>query len=71
MFEIEYLIDKKGQAKAVVIPIEVWQQVFPEKEVSVDELSERLEDYCLNRAMNEAENSPILDREAALKFLEE
>ena len=71
MFEIEYLTDKTGQPKAVVIPIEVWQQVFPEEEVSVDELSERLEDYCLNKAMDEAKDSPVLDREAALKFLEE
>ena len=70
MFEIEYLTDNKGQPKAVVIPIEVWQQVFPE-EVSVNELSERLEDYCLNKAMDEAQDSPVLEREAALKFLEE
>lgn len=69
MFEIEYLTDK-SQAKAVVIPIE-WQQMFPEEEISVDELSERLEDYCLNKAMDEAKDSPVLDREAALKFLEE
>ncbi len=52
MFEIEYLTDKNGQPKAVVIPIEVWQRVFTEKSVSEDELSEGLEDYCLNKAMD-------------------
>ena len=27
---IEYLTDKKGQLKGVVIPIEIWKKVFPE-----------------------------------------
>jgi hypothetical protein len=40
MFEIEYLTDKNGQPKAVVIPIEVWQRMFAEESVSEDELSE-------------------------------
>jgi hypothetical protein len=71
MFEIEYLTDKNGQPKAVVIPIEVWKQMFTEEEVSVDELSAGLEDYCLNKAMDEASNTPLLDREAALEYLEE
>ena len=71
MFEIEYLTDKNGQPKAVVIPIEVWRQLFPEEKISLDELSERLEDYCLNKAMDEARQTPLLEREAALKYLEE
>ena len=71
MFEIEYLTDKNGQPKAVVIPIEVWRQLFPEENISLDELSEGLEDYCLNKAMDEAKQTPLLDRQAALKYLEE
>ncbi len=71
MFEIEYLTDKKGQTKAVIIPIEVWRHFFPEEKISLDELSERLEDYCLNKAMDEAKQTPLLDREAALQYLEE
>ena len=71
MFEIEYLTDKTGQPKAVVIPIELWKQVFQGDEISLDEFPERLEDYCLNKAMDEAKDSPILNREAALKYLEE
>ncbi|MEO1673599.1 MAG: hypothetical protein AAFR77_22945 [Cyanobacteria bacterium J06631_2] len=71
MFEIEYLTDKNGQAKAVVIPIEVWKQMFLTEKISVDELSEGLEDYCLNQAMDEAQESPLLDREAALEYLED
>ncbi|NEO14396.1 MULTISPECIES: hypothetical protein [unclassified Moorena] len=70
MFEIEYLTDKNGEPKAVVIPIEVWRQLFPEENIALDELSERLEDYCLNQAMDEAKLTPLLDREAALKYLE-
>ncbi|MEM8779022.1 MAG: hypothetical protein AAGF26_09145, partial [Cyanobacteria bacterium P01_G01_bin.49] len=35
------------------------------------EIQERLEDYWLNKAMDEAQDSPILDRKAALEFLEE
>jgi hypothetical protein len=71
MFEIEYLTDKNGQPKAVVIPIEVWKQIFTEEEVSVEELSVGLEDYCLNKAMDEAKDTPLLDLEAALEYLEE
>lgn len=39
MIEIEYLTDKNGQPKAVVIPIELWRQLFPKDDVSVEELS--------------------------------
>ncbi|AOY82473.1 hypothetical protein BJP36_23735 [Moorena producens JHB] len=71
MFEIEYLTDKNGEPKAVVIPIDVWRKLVPEENIALDELSERLEDYCLNQAMDEAKLTPLLDREAALKYLEE
>jgi hypothetical protein len=70
-FEVEYLTDKAGQPKAVVIPIELWKQLFPQEDLSTEEIVERIEDYCLSRAMDEAENSPLLDRDAALAFLEE
>ena len=43
MFEIEYLTDKSGQPKAVVIPIKVWRRFFPEGEIPLDDLSERIE----------------------------
>ncbi|NEQ83681.1 MAG: hypothetical protein F6K26_26850 [Moorea sp. SIO2I5] len=70
MFEIEYLTDKNGEPKAVVIPIEVWRQLFPEENIGLDELSEILKDSCLKQAMDEAKLTPLLDREAALKYLE-
>jgi hypothetical protein len=44
MLEIEYLTDKDGKPKAVVIPIEVWKRIFAAERVSEDELSTRLED---------------------------
>lgn len=71
MSEIEYLTDKNGQPKAIVIPIEIWQRIFTAESVSEAELSAGLEDYCLNKAMDEAKESDLLDRSAALKFLEE
>ncbi|MDJ0601825.1 MAG: hypothetical protein QNJ37_23640 [Crocosphaera sp.] len=71
MLEIKYLKDENGKATGVVIPIEVWKQIFPEEEIALDELSDRLEDYCLNQAMDEAMATPLLDRKTALQYLEE
>ena len=71
MFEVEYLTDQHGQPKAVVIPMEVWKQVFPGDEASsVEEFSEGIEEYCLDKAMDEAQKSPLLNREEALAYLE-
>lgn len=47
------------------------EQDTPQLIAVKDELSEGLEDYCLNKAMDEAKGSPLLDRGAALEFLEE
>ena len=33
MANLEYLTDPTGQPKAVVIPIEVWRKVFPQKDL--------------------------------------
>jgi len=71
MLELEYLTDKNGQLRAVVIPIELWKQLFPEGDDSIETLSEVMEDYCLSKAMDEAQESPLLSREEALAYLEE
>lgn len=71
MLEVEYLTDKNGQLQAVVIPTELWRQLLPQDNVSVEEVSEEIEDYCLNKAMDEAQGSRLVDRDEALKFLEE
>jgi hypothetical protein len=47
MLEIEYMTDENGQPKAVVIPIELWKQLLPNENLSVEELSEKIENYCL------------------------
>jgi hypothetical protein len=70
MFELEYLTDKNGQLKAVVIPVELWEQLFLKNDASAEELSEAIEDYCLNKAMDEAKVDPLLSREEALAYLE-
>ncbi|MBE9140798.1 hypothetical protein IQ254_26970 [Nodosilinea sp. LEGE 07088] len=66
---IEYLTDREGNPRAVVIPIELWQQLLPQGGDSTEELAENLEGYCLNNAMNEAQATPLLNREEALQFL--
>lgn len=72
MLNIEYLTDQNGKAKAVVIPIEIWKKLLPnDNSLSFDNLSESIENYCLNKAMDEAKSTPLLDRENALKFLED
>ena len=71
MLEVKYLMDKSGQPRAVVIPIELWKQLLPQEDSSVEELSEAVEDYCLSKAMDEGQKSPLLNRDEALKYLEE
>jgi len=70
MLELEYLTDRSGQLKAVVIPIELWKQLFMEDDASAEELSDAMEDYCLSKAMDEAKGTPLLSREEALAYLE-
>lgn len=69
--EIGYLTDPKGEPSAVVIPIDLWRRIFPEEIVSTESMVEKIEDYCLNRAMDEALLTPLVEREAAIAFLEE
>jgi hypothetical protein len=70
MLKLEYLTDRSGQLKAVVIPIELWKQLFIEDDASAEELSDAMEDYCLSKAMDEARGTPLLSREEALAYLE-
>ncbi len=73
MLNIEYLTNKDGAAIAVVIPIELWRQLLPipPEEASFEELQEAVEDYCLNKAMDEAINTSLLTHSEALAYLEE
>jgi hypothetical protein len=74
MFAIDYLTTPDGQPKAAVIPIELWRQLFPEgtpESVEASELAERIEDYCMNKAMDEGKRTPLMSREDALVYLEE
>lgn len=71
VLNIEYLTNKDGEVSAVVIPIELWRQILPNEEVSVEQLADAVEDYCMNKAMDEAVNTPLLARAEALAYLEE
>ncbi|UXE59650.1 MAG: hypothetical protein KA717_28415 [Woronichinia naegeliana WA131] len=68
---IQYLTDTQGNPNAVITAIAIWKQIFPENLNSVEMLTESIEDYCLNRAMDEALETPLLSQAEALKFLEE
>ncbi len=70
MIDIEYLTDKSGNPKAVVIPIVLWRKLIDGNTASEDDLSEAFENYCLNKAMDEAKNSPLMTREEALAYLQ-
>lgn len=70
MQNIEYLTSKDGKAIAVVIPIDIWRQLLPTEDASLEELAEGIEDYCLNKAMNEAVSTPLVDRSTGLAYLE-
>lgn len=71
ILNIEYLTNKDGDVSAVVIPIDIWRQLLPTEEASFEELAEAVEDYCMNKAMNEAIDTPLLTRSEALAALEE
>ncbi len=68
MINIEYLTNQDGEAIGVVIPIDLWRQLLPTGEVSEENLAEAVEDYCLNKAMNEAVNTTLLNRAEALAY---
>ena len=69
MQNIEYLTSKDGKAIAVVIPIDIWRQILPAEDASLEDLAEGIEEYCLNKAMNEAINTPLLGRSTALALM--
>ena len=71
MLDLEYLTNKEGQPTAVVIPIAIWRQLLPIDNASLEDLSEAIEDYCLNKAMDEDKNTTLYSRTEALAFLDD
>jgi hypothetical protein len=71
MLNLEYLTDQEGRQTAVVIPIELWRSILPNDDVSADAIGEALEDYCLNRAIDEGKQTPLLNGAEALAYLED
>ena len=71
MVNIQYITDQTGEQTAVVIPIQLWRRLFQvTDEQSEETLENAIEDYCLNQAMDEAKQSPLLNRAEAIAFLE-
>ena len=71
MLDLAYLTNTDGQPTAVVIPIEIWRQLLPFENASLENLSDAIEDYCLNKAMDEDKKRPLYSRDEALAFLED
>ena len=70
MLNLEYLTNQDGQPTAVVIPIDIWRQLLPFENASLENLSDAIEDYCLNKAMDEGKKSPLYSQDEARAFLE-
>jgi hypothetical protein len=71
MLNLEYLTNQDGQPTAVVIPIDIWRQLLPFENASLENLSDAIEDYCFNKAMDEGKRSPLYSQDQAKAFLEE
>jgi hypothetical protein len=71
MLNLEYLTNQDGQPTAVVIPIDIWRQLLPFENASLENLSDAIEDYCLNKAMDEGKKSPLYSQDEAKAFLED
>ena len=41
---------------------------MPKEDASIEEISEEIENYCLNKAMDDAQKSPLLSRKEALDY---
>lgn len=69
MLSIEYLTDQNGQPKAVVIPIELWRQVFPQEDMSCEEFTEgNISINAGKEAEVNLENEPALVRKHRLRL---
>ena len=71
LLNLEYITNQEGQPTAVVIPIEIWRQLLPIDNISLENLGEAIEDYCLSKAMDEGKHTPLYSRAEALAFLED
>ena len=69
MSQLEYLTDQNGHKKAVVIPIDLWNRLFLTDDPLDEEISESIENYCLNKAMDEGKKSSLMNRKEALAWL--
>lgn len=67
----QFVVDQAGNKTAVLVDLATWQEIVSTLSALANpEKLEALEDFALNRAMDEAQNSPALSRAEALAFLE-
>ena len=66
----QFVTDQAGNKTAVLIDLDTWQEIVTALiSLAGPDTVESFEDAALNRAMDEAQNSPTLDQAAALAFL--
>ena len=70
LLNLEYFTNQEGHHTAVVIPIKIQRQLLSIDNISLENLREATEDYCLNKAMDEGKNTPLYAHIEAIGFLE-
>jgi hypothetical protein len=66
----QFVTDQAGNKTAVLVDLATWEKIVTALTVLVDpDKLEVLENAALNRAMDEAQDSPVLPRAEALAFL--
>ncbi|GAB4436048.1 MAG: hypothetical protein Kow0031_17810 [Anaerolineae bacterium] len=66
----QFLVDQAGNKTAVLVDLSTWQKIVDALiALATPEQVEALEDFALNRAMDEAADSPALSRAEALAML--
>jgi hypothetical protein len=71
--KVRFVTDADGNRQAILLDLAVWEEILALLEdLEADEaLTEEMEDEALNRAMDEAMNSPLLTQEQALAYLDQ
>ena len=70
LLNLEYITNQKGQPTAVVISIKTQRQLLPIDNISLENIREDIENYCLNKAMDEGKNTPLYAHAEVIAFLE-
>ena len=66
--QARFVTDAQGNRQAIQLDLAVWEELV----ALIEELeAERIEDEAMNRAIDEAQDSPLLTHEQALAYLDQ